>query len=171
MYVYVRVCQVLWNGSYRELWAGMWMLGTEPRSSGRAINAPNHWEKRKGHSAPGLTVTPPAHLEQRSHSLLQTGAYCGDSNAKNQEGRKMDPKHWKHRPWPFTVWQNVQISHPFSEMSPESGRCKTNLDAVSHEDLHNSDLFSLCCFLGPNKTTVDAILIALHVSRCQDEQG
>ena len=29
--------------SYRQLWAAMWMLRVEPRSSGRAATALNHW--------------------------------------------------------------------------------------------------------------------------------
>ena len=31
-------CWVPWNWSYRQLWAAMWMLGIELRSSGRAVN-------------------------------------------------------------------------------------------------------------------------------------
>jgi hypothetical protein len=32
-----------WSWSYKCLWAIMWVLGTEQRSSGRTINAVNHW--------------------------------------------------------------------------------------------------------------------------------
>lgn len=31
------------NWSYRQLWATVWLLGTEPRSSSRAANALNRW--------------------------------------------------------------------------------------------------------------------------------
>ena len=32
---------ILWNWSYRQLLAAMWVLGIEPGSSGRAASAPN----------------------------------------------------------------------------------------------------------------------------------
>jgi hypothetical protein len=35
--------QKLWNWSYWRLWAAMWLLGVEPRSSGRTASALNHW--------------------------------------------------------------------------------------------------------------------------------
>ena len=34
-------CQIPWN--WRQLWAAMWVLGIEPRSSGRTASALNHW--------------------------------------------------------------------------------------------------------------------------------
>jgi hypothetical protein len=33
------VSQMPWNWSYRQVWAAMWMLGMEPKSSGRAASA------------------------------------------------------------------------------------------------------------------------------------
>ena len=36
-------CQVPWNWNYRELWTAVWVLGIEPRSSGRAVSALNCW--------------------------------------------------------------------------------------------------------------------------------
>lgn len=62
------------------------------------------------------------------------------------------------------------FSSPFRDVAGDRDT-KTKLDAVSHEDLQNSDLFSLCCFLGSNKATVDAVFTALHISRCQNKQG
>ena len=41
--MYVWVCCFLWNWSYRQLWATMWVLRIEPRSSGRVATALNHW--------------------------------------------------------------------------------------------------------------------------------
>lgn len=38
-----RKLQTLWNWSYRWLWAALWLLGKEPRFSGRAVRAPNCW--------------------------------------------------------------------------------------------------------------------------------
>ena len=35
--------QSLWNWCYRWVWAAMWVLGTEPRSSGRAASALKQW--------------------------------------------------------------------------------------------------------------------------------
>lgn len=34
--------QIAWNGSSRWLWAALWVLGTEPRSSGRAASTLSH---------------------------------------------------------------------------------------------------------------------------------
>ena len=34
---------ISWNWSYRQLWAGTWMLGIEPRSFRRAASALNLW--------------------------------------------------------------------------------------------------------------------------------
>lgn len=35
--------QMLWNWSCRWVWAAMWVLGIEPRSTGRAASALKHW--------------------------------------------------------------------------------------------------------------------------------
>ena len=35
--------RIPWSWSYRQLWAAMWVLGTEPRSSARTASAINHW--------------------------------------------------------------------------------------------------------------------------------
>ena len=35
-------CPMPWNWSHRQLWAAMWVLGSEPRSSGRAASALYH---------------------------------------------------------------------------------------------------------------------------------
>ena len=43
---YLNVCEGIgfpWNWSYRQLWATMWVLGIKPRSSERAVRAPNSW--------------------------------------------------------------------------------------------------------------------------------
>jgi hypothetical protein len=34
---------VPWDWSYRALWAAMWVLEIEPRTSGRASSTLNHW--------------------------------------------------------------------------------------------------------------------------------
>lgn len=43
MYVCVGLLHLL-NWSYRQMWAAMWVLGIEPRSSEGAANALNHWD-------------------------------------------------------------------------------------------------------------------------------
>ena len=35
--------QISWKGSYRQLWVDLWILGIEPRSSGRTASALNCW--------------------------------------------------------------------------------------------------------------------------------
>jgi hypothetical protein len=36
-------CQKPWNWSHSQLWAALWVLGMEPRSSWRAVSALSHW--------------------------------------------------------------------------------------------------------------------------------
>lgn len=38
-----RACRILWNWSYRRLWASTWVLGTEPGASGRGASAVLCW--------------------------------------------------------------------------------------------------------------------------------
>lgn len=49
-------CQISWNCSYRKLWTVMWVLGTGPRSSGRATSVLNC-----------LTLQPPYHFLKIQH--------------------------------------------------------------------------------------------------------
>jgi hypothetical protein len=61
---------ILWNWSYRRLWAAMWVLGTKPQSSARPASAPDH--------QPGLLY--------RLHHLSVTGDII---EIPIQEGRQM----------------------------------------------------------------------------------
>ena len=36
-------CRIPWNWNHRQLWAFLWVLGIEPRSSGRTASVLNHW--------------------------------------------------------------------------------------------------------------------------------
>lgn len=36
-------CQILWNCSYRQLWASVWVLGAKSCSSARTASILNHW--------------------------------------------------------------------------------------------------------------------------------
>lgn len=119
-----------------------------------------------------ISVTPPVYLEQRNHSLIQTGGYCEDF----QMLRIRKAERWiltseSIGPWPY--FQGMAKCPDFSSFfrDGDGDRCKAKLMAVLHEDLHNSDLFSLCCFLGITQSPVDAVLTALHTSRCQNKRG
>ena len=48
----VEARRILWNRSLRQLWAALWELSNEPRSSTRATSVPNHWESSYKHEFP-----------------------------------------------------------------------------------------------------------------------
>lgn len=137
----------------------------------RVINALNHRGKRKGHRAHDLS-DPTCVLGAEKPFSHTVRRICEDF----QMLRIRKAERWiltseSIGPWP--CFQGMAKCPDFSSFFRDGGgdRCKAKLMAVLHEDLHNSDLFSLCCFLGITQSPVDAVLTALHTSRCQNKRG
>lgn len=59
--------QIAWNGSYRWLWAALWVLGAEPRSSGRAASTQSH---RAVYPSPSISSLLNGKSHRRSIILL-----------------------------------------------------------------------------------------------------
>lgn len=59
-------CRIPWDWSHRELWATVWALGIEPRSSGSVAGALNHWVPNIE-----LNIVPWKHLEENMINLKE----------------------------------------------------------------------------------------------------
>lgn len=53
-------CQILWDQSHRWFLTSMWMLRTDPGSSGRTVCVPNHW---------AISITHPLAFEEWFHRV------------------------------------------------------------------------------------------------------
>jgi hypothetical protein len=72
-----------WGWNHRQLWAAMWLLGIELRSSGRAANAVNHWT---------ISPAPKVRILTTIHIFSEHAHCCNLHNIIPQKLKTSHPK-------------------------------------------------------------------------------
>jgi hypothetical protein len=85
-------CQVTWSWSYRQLWAVMWVLGFEPKSSGKAASVLRCW-----------AISPISVLSYRTQDLQLRGVAQNDLSSWSF-CLHLTPTRMKSEPLWLLVW-------------------------------------------------------------------